>query len=644
MNLVYTAGRWQVDLERHELLADGVRVPIGMRAFEIIEVLVQSAGKLVTKDDLMRAVWPGAIVEEATLWVHISAIRRALGEDRPMLRTVSRHGYRLVGNWTATRKDPSPAGARHESLNMPVQQHFSNIPEAVHDLIGRATVIQKLLDLSTAYRAITLTGAGGIGKTVLALEVARRLTPSFEGNCWLVDLSSIFDPNLVASAVAATVGLRLNGDAISPENIARAIGRRRLLLVIDNCEHIIEAASSLIETIVNFCPQVSILSTSREFLQIRGEHVFRVPSLEAPSTGDDESKPVLGYSAVQLFIARTRALHSDFTPSDVHLSLIASICKRLDGVPLAIEFASACAATIGLQEIAARLDDRFGLLTAGRRTAPPRQQTLAATLEWSYQLLPMWERRLLRHLAVFRGGFTIDAAIAVASGSGADSLDVLRGIRNLVAKSLVATEGSPVSRWRLLETTREYADRELEAQGETDEALRRHAQYFRDLTVRAASESSRSGFLSIVVQHSREIDNVRAALEWSFSPVGDTAIGIALAARYAPVWLYLSLLPETKEQVERALASLGPDPEALQLIRMKLQFALGLALVFTMGLAESIKSTLGFALDTARELGDVQTELQALWPLWILEIGLGEIRTAPLWSTEGCRAPLSGGC
>jgi len=216
----------------------------------------------------------------------------------------------------------------------------------------------------------------------------------------------------------------------------------------------------------------------------------------------------------------------------------------------------------------------------------------------------VWERRLLRHLAVFRGGFTIDAAIAVASGGGADSLDVVRGIRNLVAKSLVATEGSPVSRWRLLETTRAYASRELDAQGETDEALRRHAQYFRDLAARPASESSRSDFLSIVVQHSREIDNVRAALEWSFSPVGDTAIGIALAAGYAPVWLYLSLLPETKDQVERALARLRSDPEAPQLIQMKLQFALGLALVFTMGPAERIKSALGFALD-ACDLRDV---------------------------------------
>jgi predicted ATPase len=268
-------------------------------------------------------------------------------------------------------------------------------------------------------------------------------------------------------------------------------------------------------------------------------------------------------------------VHSDFIPSDADLTLIASICKQLDGAPLAIEFALACAATIGLQEIAARPDDRFGLLTAGRRTAPPRQRTLAATLEWSYQLLPTSERRLLRRLAVFRGGFAIEAAIAVASGCGADSLDVVRGIRNLVAKSLVATEGSPVSRWRLLETTPECASRELQAEGEAEAALRRHAQYFSDLAARPA------GFASAARQDSREIDNVRAALEWAFSSSGDTAICVALTAMYAPVWLHLSLLPEARGRIERALSSL--DQDASLLIRMKLQIALGLALIFTIG-------------------------------------------------------------
>lgn len=627
MTLIYTAGRWQVDLRRRELRADGIPVPIGLRAFEIIEMLVRSSGELVTKDDLMGELWPGAIVGEATLWVHISAIRKALGADRAMLRTVSRRGYRLMGNWSVAREAASADDSRHESADMPAQQHSSNIPEAGHDLIGRAAALQKLLDISSAYRAITLTGPGGIGKTVLALEVARRLLPSFEGNCWLVDLSALFDPNLVASAVAAIVGLRLNGDAISSEDIARAIGRRKFLLVFDNCEHIIEAASSLIETIVRFCPQASILSTSRETLQIQGEQVFHVPPLEVPSDGDDDAKSVLGYSAVQLFVARMRALHPDFAPSDVHLCLIGSICERLDGVPLAIEFAVACAAALGLEEVVARLDDRFGLLTAGQRTAPPRQRTLAATLEWSYQLLPEQERRLLRHLSVFRGGFTIGAAIAVAGDGAANAADVVTGIRSLVAKSLVATEGSPVSRWRLLETTREYAGQELRSHGEVGEALRKHARYFADLVLPIGSGASPMRVSSAILQHSREIDNVRAALEWAFSPIGDTATGVALTATYAPVWLHLSLLPEARKRAEQALANLGAGLKARQSIAMKLNLALGLALIFTMGRVASIRPAITFALRAARNLGDAETELQALWALWILDTGVGETRT-----------------
>jgi predicted ATPase/DNA-binding winged helix-turn-helix (wHTH) protein len=612
---MYTSGRWQVDIRRRELRADGCQVPIGMRAFEIIEVLLRSAGKLVTKDELMRAVWPGAVVEEATVWVHISAIRKALGPDRPMLKTVSRRGYCLLGNWIPTHQDLLPEDAVYESLDVPAQRQVSNIPEAAHDLIGRAIEMRKLMDLSSAYRAITLTGPGGIGKTVLALEVARRLLPGFGGNCWFVDLSSIADPNLVASAVATTLGLRLGGDARSPEAVARAIGRTRLLLVIDNCEHVVDAASSLAETIINFCPLVSILTTSREILRFRGEHVFRVPSLETPPGANEDATIIPHYSAAQLFIARTRALHSDFSPDDISLFLIASICNHLDGIPLAIEFASACAATIGLPEIVARLDDRFGLLTAGQRTAPPRQRTLVATLEWSYQLLPERERRLLRHLAVFRGGFTIDAAIAVAGGD-IGSADMVAGIGNLVRKSLVATEGSVVNRWRLLETTRVYARRELDAHGETQEALKRHALYFQGLATQPM------GFESTVLQQSREIDNVRAALEWAFSPDGDAAIGVSLTAVYASVWLHLSLLPEARSRTERALASV--DQQTSQQIRMKLQIALGLALIFTMGPVTSIRPAITFALKVARELGDTDTELRALWALWILDTGVGE--------------------
>jgi predicted ATPase/DNA-binding winged helix-turn-helix (wHTH) protein len=626
LNFVYTAGRWQVDLHRRELRADGLLVPIGMRAFEIIEVLVKSAGTLVAKDDLMRAVWPGAIVEEATLWVHISAIRRALGPDRLMLRTVSRRGYRLIGNWAATPHDTSPSDAGVVGVDRRAPQPLTNIPETPHDLIGRTTSIQRLLDLSSAYRAITLTGPGGIGKTVLALEVARRLLPRFNGNGWFIDLSSLSDEGLLASAVAATIGLRLGGDAITPQTVGRAIGQTKLLLVLDNCEHVIEAASSLAEVIVRFCPHVSMLSTSRETLQIGGEYVYRVPTLTTPSGGNQEPGTILGYSAVQLFIARTKVLWSDFSPDDAALSRIASICERLDGIPLAVEFASACAAAIGLQEIEDRLADRFGLLTGGRRTAPPRHQTLAATLEWSYHLLPEWERLLLRHLAVFRGGFTLDAAISVVGSGLATPSDVVKGVRNLITKSLVATEGpSAVDRLRLLETTRAYAARELDAKGETQSARKNHAQYFRDLLARAAAGSQAPRSIPPIIEHGREIDNIRAALEWAFSPAGDPAVGVTLTAMYAPVWLYLSLLQETKERVEHALTNLGSQTDSPLVIRMKLQIALGLALIFTMGPMTRIRSAITFALRAARQLDDEGTELQALWALWILDTGIEEI-------------------
>ena len=623
MSLIYTAGRWQVDLHRRELRADGRPVPIGMRAFEIIEVLVQFAGTVVTKDDLMRAVWPGAIVEEATLWVHISAIRRALGADRLMLRTVSRRGYRLMGNWAATPSDAAPGDDAVDAGGRAHRQS-TNIPETQLDLIGRSAEIQSLLDLSSAYRAITLTGPGGIGKTALALAVAQKLLPGFDGKGWFVDLSSLSDPSLLASAVAAAIGLRLGGDAITAQTIGQAIGRTKLLLILDNCEHVIEAASSLADIIVRFCPHVSIVSTSRETLQIAGEYVYRVPPLMTPPSGNQDSETILQYSAIQLFLVRTKALCLDFTPDGAALCRIASICASLDGIPLAIEFASACAASIGLREIEHRLADRFGLLTGGRRTAPPRHQTLAATLEWSYQLLSGWEQLLLRHLAVFRGGFTLNAAISVVGGGLAAPSDVVKGVRNLVTKSLVASDGPAVAgRLRLLETTRAYASRELDAKGETQSARKHHAQYFRDFLAASAQASHST---PSIIEQGREIDNVRAALDWAFSAAGDPAVGVALTAMYAPMLLHLSLLLETKDRVEQALANLSVQPDWPLMIRMKLHAALGVTLIFMMGPMTRIRSAINLALQAARHLNDEGTELQALWAVWVLDTGVGNIR------------------
>ena len=439
-----------MDLTRRELRTHGAPVPLGSRAFDIVEVLARSAGELVTKDEIMRQVWSGAVVEENALQVHISAIRKALGSDRGMLKTAFGRGYRLLGAWTIRQERISAAPVVLQIV--PPTEFLTNFPPASSELIGRTGAREHLGDLLSAYRVVTLTGPGGIGKSALALAVARSMFPIFQGDGRLVELASLSDPGLVPSAVASVLDLKLGGDEISAERVARAIGDRKLFLILDNCEHVIDAAANLVETVVRLCPRTTVLATSREVLRIDGEYVYRVPPLDVPPEDQMEPEVILEHNAVELFIARTRTQAPDISLHGENLPAIASICRHLDGIPLAIEFAAARAATLGVQQVATRLDDRFGLLTIGRRTALPRHRTLRATLDWSYELLPDVERLLLRRLAVFPGGFTLDAAIAIVKDIGLDASAVIDGIASLVAKSLVVLPNSGATRWSLLET------------------------------------------------------------------------------------------------------------------------------------------------------------------------------------------------
>src|SRR5258708_7097559 len=350
--------------------------------------------------------------------------------------------------------------------------------------------------------------------------------------------------------VAGVLGLKLGGDKISPESVARAIGGRKLLLVLDNCEHVIDASARLAEAVLRQCPATSIAATSREVLRIEGEHVYRVPPLDVPNEYQEESDIVLRYGAVQLFITRARALDSEFSPHGESLRAIAAICRRLDGIPLAIEFAAARAVILGPDLVLSRLDKRFELLIGGRRTALPRHQTLRATLDWSYDLLPESERCLLRRLAVFAAGFTLEAATAVMSDNACAASFLLEQIANLVAKSLVTLDGSaPTGRWRLLETIREYALERLAVSGETGQVARRCAEYFRDLVRPAMLGSQVQPTADDMARYGREIDNVRVSLDWSFSAAGDAEIGVVLPAAYGPVWLPLSLVPECLNRI-----------------------------------------------------------------------------------------------
>jgi predicted ATPase len=491
----------------------------------------------------------------------------------------------------------------------------SNFPVGVH-LVGRAAAIQKVRDLVSAYRVVTLTGPGGIGKTALALEVARSMLGEFNYGGKLVELGTLHDPERVPSLVARPLGLKLPSEEISAESVADALGTQKLLLLLDNCEHVIDAAAIMAETLVRHCPDVTILATSREIMRIEGERAYRVPSLDVPADGRREQDHILSHSAVELFIARAGAQGSEIASHYEFLPMVAAICRHLDGIPLAIEFAAARAALLGIEEVAASLRNRFAALTGGRRTAPTRHRTLRATLDWSYDLLPPDEQVLLRRLAVFRAGFTLEAAAAVLSRRGFGTAAVVDGVANLVAKSLVALgNGDESPRWRLLETIRAYALEKLALHDETENVVRDHAAYFRDFVAPAPGNSAWRMSRKEISARTREIDNVRAALDWSFSPPGDPDIGVDIAAFYAPVWLHMSLAAECRENCERALSEAGRDGEADARRRVLLQGALGSALVDAVGPEEQTKVALAEAIQIAGLLNELDTQAVALFRL-----------------------------
>jgi predicted ATPase/DNA-binding winged helix-turn-helix (wHTH) protein len=626
---IYASGECEIDLARRELRVLGSPVPVGGRAFEIIEVLAESAGELVTKDELMDRVWPGAIVMENTLRVHTAAVRKALGPYRGLLKTEARRGYRLLGRWSVRHLAAAAPPVGLQKVRITDESPVTNLPVVVTRLVGRAAAVQQVRDLLSAYRVVTLTGPGGIGKTSLAVKVARRIIGDYEDGGWLVELASLSDPALVPSAVARALGLQVGGETITAEAVARIVAGQNFLLVLDNCEHVIDSVATLAEMFVRMCPRTTILATSREVFRIDGEYVYRVPPLDVPALGQAEPERILGHSAVELFIARAKALDTEFPTPAGALPAIATICRHLDGIPLAIEFAAARAAALGTEQVAIGLRNRFALLTSGRRTAVPRHRTLRAALDWSYELLPVAEQYLLRHLAIFPAGFTLEAAaFVVDDGDGAASR-IADGISSLVSKSLVTLDRSAsAGRWSLLETIRAYALEKLDALGEAGNAARRHAAFFRDLFAPSAAAPDLRLSGEDIEQLSREIDNVRAALDWAFSPVGDATIGVTLTAAYVPVWLHAALPAECRERTERAVEHLTNDMDVSPRLRMQLYFAAGLTPAYTMSPVEPGKQALTQALALAEKLDDVQAQFQILWGLWVLNATGGECHTA----------------
>ena len=611
--LAFECPGWEVDLAKREIRANGIVVPLGSRAFEIAAILVQAAGELVTKDELLSRVWPDVTVGDNTVEVHISAIRRALGADRNMLKTISGRGYRLSGEWKP-RHDSGQAASPPAQVSGSNSAVVTNVPVAASALVGRQAAVKQLCDLISAYRIVTLVGPGGIGKTVLASEVARQLLPTIGGDVIFVELVSLSDPDLVSSTIAYALDLKMRGDDTSPAAVGRAIGDRKILIVLDNCEHLIEAAANSVETLTRLCPHVTVLATSRELLGVDGEFLYRVPVLDVPTEESEETGDILGHSAVQLFVTRTKSQQADFELDPAKLATVGAICRHLDGIPLAIEFAAARAATLGIRQVERHLDDRLAFLTSSRRTALPRHKTLRATLDWSYELLPSAERQLLRYLAAFPAGFTLEAASAVSIG--ASEADVALGISNLVSKSLVVLDNQEGERrWRLLETVRVYAMEKLVEAGEHQGVVRRHAKFvlgfFRPFSVEGGLQSA----LDSLGRYRREVDNLRSALRWAFSIEGDAATGVELAAVSADFWIAVSLLTDAQEWAVVALQHI--DDEAGSLAEMVLRASLGFALLFTEGTNPQAREEMARVLELARQFNNADFEQRAIFGLFL---------------------------
>jgi len=609
-------GRFRILPHRRELLADGRPIELGGRAFDVLMELIANPGAILSSADLIKRVWAGRIVEENSLQVQISALRRAFEPDRDLIRTVAGRGYQFAGEIRAAASAPA------------LPRSPTNLPERVSELIGREAELREAADLASGHRLVTLIGPGGIGKTRLALEVARQLLPRFADGAWVVELAPLSDPELVPVTVATALGLTLAGGAVTPERVAAALGAKQLLLVLDNCEHLIEAAARMAGALLRGTSAISVIATSREPLRAEGEYVHQVPPLEVPGVEAKALDELLRPGAVRLFVARARAAQPHFAPDQRIAAAAAAICRRLDGIPLAIELAAARAAALGVEGLAARLDDRFRVLTGGQRTALPRHQTLRATLDWSHELLSEPERVVLRRLATSAGAFTLNSASAVAASRDVPAPDVLDRVASLVAKSLVTADvGGSTAHYRLLETTRAYALEKLAASGELDEFARRHAEYYRGLFERAEAESTTRPAAEWLAAYRNQIDNLRAALDWAFSPGGDEAVGVALTVAAVPLWMHLSLVDECRVRVEQALASLarGGDRDARR--EMQLHAALGAALLYT-SVGPEVTGAWMHALGIAERLEETDYQLRTLWGLWADRLNNGKFREA----------------
>lgn len=548
---IYEFGDFRLNPSARTLSNGAGQLRVGGRAFDLLVALVQRAGQVVSRTDLVAIVWGSTVVDDNNLRVHVSLLRKLLGhdnEERPYIESIAGHGYCFVApvkhidaNWP---EDANADGSAIDAFSPPLK---------LARIFGRDATIEAVSSALAERRFVSIVGAGGVGKTTVALAVAERVSDALDLQTRFVDVPSITDPRLISGALAAVV---------HPEKTLAALGEslkdERFLLVLDSCERFVDRVCTLVEDLRAIAPEVLVLATSREPLRARGEQVHRLEPLKTP-VGDDAISPDAArkFSAIELFAERAKARFDGFVLRDEDVNLVVELCRRLDGLPLAIELAAARVETSGLRGLLSELDDRFHVLTVGRRTALPRHQTLRATLDWSYEYLTEQERAILRRISIFRRNFSLESATSVVAQSAAEHAHVVQILSNLVEKSLVVVDhDESLIRFRLLDSARAYAYEKLVASGEHREIARRHAVYWQTVLSWKSPMLSTTMSASRDIRYSSLLDDVRSALDWAFSADGDAEVGAKLATDATGMWSELSLMPEYKERILAARPSL----------------------------------------------------------------------------------------
>jgi len=510
-------GRARFDRAARELRIDDRRAPLGPRAFDLLAMLVENRDRAVSKHELLDTVWRGVVVEENNIEVQISTLRRLLGPHA--ISTIPGRGYRFMLHCDGEVL-PDAATAQPLRQALPTLRTDGNLPAQLPEIYGREADCEAVRSMSERHGLLTIVGAAGIGKTRLALAVAQSVRERFSEGVWIVDLAALNDPRLLVQTVAQALRLTLPGLRDASAELAAALRGQHALLVFDNCEHLVDGVGDLVATLLRETGSLHVLATSQEPLKLAVEQLHRLAPLSVPleATVVDATS----YGAVRLFVERVRALLPRFAATEANVSGIVEICRRLDGLPLAIEMAAARVPVLGVAGVRDRLGERFRVLTGGSRIAPRRHQTMRAALDWSHDMLDERERCMYRRLGAFVGTFSLESAQELTIDTDIDEWQALDLLSGLVDKSLLIAEGDPKPRYRLLETTREHALEKLAAAGETDEWIARHAR----ATWNSLDRAIKSRRTDLVLA---EMGNVRSAYEWARCERGDAATAVALA-------------------------------------------------------------------------------------------------------------------